>query len=438
MRAAVAVACLLCVPAAAVAQGRILIETASQPPDLYPEQAVLYVKRVDAVVGDCEEPAADAGTDSGSETETETETDAETDAGTDPDAGAGPDPDSGTGTGRDPDAGTDAGTGCTVIPGPAITMVVQPRFTTGPDGARFALLLATPAPPLYSVEPAYLFDQLADITAPRIEHVRVEVEDPAVGHRCSNATGCGAPASEPQGCGAGYSDDPYWDPPSVPDGGFGDGGVDVIPVGEYEVLRIPATDATSLAAWLDTFDYAYTTADIAAIEPYLTRGDTITAVRVAIDGPEDGALRPLALTWPGTDVHPPLTLARPPAGSFAELTVYISAEGRYQLPDARIAFAARTSASDAPFLTRNDLVIGADRTIERDPLATRITGDPELIPVTTVEDIVRIPVEVECDSDRDHGCCSDCNASGRTRIRWDAVFITLSAVFALRRRRKQR
>ena len=38
----------------------------------------------------------------------------------------------------------------------------------------------------------------------------------------------------------------------MPDAGFGDGGVDVIPVGEYEILRLAVADTAALAAWLDT------------------------------------------------------------------------------------------------------------------------------------------------------------------------------------------
>ncbi len=404
-------------PSAVLAPGRIVVEQASARPVLDADQAVLYVKRFNAMVGDC---AVDGGLvlDSGSDP----------DSGSDLDSGSAPD------SGSDPDAGPapDAGPGdCSVIRGDAVTMVVQPRFTTGANGTRFALLLATPAPPLYSVESPDIFDELDAVTAARLEHVRVEVEDPELGTACQ-PMGCAGGTGEPQGCGA-YEPAPVWTPPAPPGGNFGDGGVEVIPIGEYEIVRLYVADRAGLAAWLDNLGYAYTVEDLDAIEPYIARGDIITAVRVSVAGASDGVLRPLALTWAGAEFQVPLALVRPPPGTATAMTVYISADGRYQLPSASVPFAARTSWNEPSFLTRNDIVIAPDRTIATDPRATRILDDPEEIPVETVEDIVRVPVRVECDSEL--GCCSDCN-SGRGRVRWDAIFVAAASLLVLRRRRR--
>lgn len=315
-----------------------------------------------------------------------------------------------------------------VTAGDTITMAVQPRFTTSSPGTSFAVLLATPAPPLYATETSYLFESLAAATATRIEERLVEVEDPSLGSRCE-IYGCGGQPAD--GCGGGSQ----WITPGVPDATFGDGAVDVIPIGPYEILRLTAADTTELAAWLDQFGYVYTQADLDAVAPYLARGDTITAIRVIVEDPSTTALEVLTLTWSGSELRVPFALGRPPAGQTSRLAVYISAPGRHDLPGRTPVFAAR-GALRTDFLTRTDVVVPADATIDGDPLAVANLTEAEIIPYEIVEVVVLVPV-TECEQDRDDGS-GGCCASANRRVRWDAIFVAAAMLLSLRRRRQPR
>src|SRR3954470_16619518 len=99
----------------ALVLARVIAESGGAMPQLA-DGDVLLIKRHDVVIGDgC---TGDAGP---------------SDAGT---ADAGPD-----------DAGP-GDAGCEAIAGDAVTLMVQPRFSQLTTGARFAVLMVTPAPPI--------------------------------------------------------------------------------------------------------------------------------------------------------------------------------------------------------------------------------------------------------------------------------------------------
>src|ERR1044071_4577585 len=73
--------------------------------------------------------------------------------------------DGGVGDGGTPDAST-----CEMIPGDAVTLVVQPQVLGGFDAnmTRFAILLVTPERPIVELQ-GDVFGDLARVTAPKIE-----------------------------------------------------------------------------------------------------------------------------------------------------------------------------------------------------------------------------------------------------------------------------
>ena len=369
---------------------------------------VLLVKRQDVVIGEgCSGMDAGVG-----------------DGGVDaPDASdAGPE-DAGVDDGGVPDAGADAG--CETIPGDAVTLVVQPRFSQLTTGARFALLMVTPARPIVEIHQHGVFAELDTVTRPQVIVHETEVEDPSLGKQCGG--GCGFAAST-------YEEPPSYTPPGLGDGGLGDldGGYTVDTIGPYEVLRAQPVDTAELETWLRGLGYLTLPADVAAIAPYIERGYTVVALRVKIDGLSEGSLMPISLTWPGTELRLPVALGSPAGSGPRETTVYIAADERYELPGAAVPFAYPTSFGREGFLTKNVVVLDDDSdNPDDDPVA--IGGGPHITRETEEKYVVkRVPVR-DCG---DIGCgCGDCSASRPPPGDW-VIGAPIVAFVLMRKRRR--
>jgi MYXO-CTERM domain-containing protein len=400
--------CLAAVAPPARATNRIVAEATSTKPLPGTEESILFVRRTDVMIGEC--PPVDAAT-------------GPIDAAPAPDANPGPGPDADPGAGPDADPGPPP---CEVIPGDAVTMVVQPRFGTGAAEARFAILLVTPSDPIVEVEDPGLFAQLEDVTAPEVDVREVYVQDPALGKRCgSTSRGCGSFDSY---------DPPAWDPPPVD----GEGTPPIETVGPYEVARSRPADRAALAAWLDELGYIYAPIDVDAVAPYLALGYTVLAVRVVATAQFDGGLQPIALTWAGTELRVPLGLARRAEPASVALTVFVAAEGRYELPGAIVPFAQRTAwAGDSRFLTRNDRVVDLEAvTADADPVLDRIVGDPTYHERVEIVEEVRVPVDDCSDElDFDIGCC---RIGGGPPGAQTPLLAAVAVVLVVLRRRRRR
>ena len=383
---------------------RVLVEPGSTPPGVS-DEAVLLMKTDAANCGSA------AFTDAGVPSDALLgDAAAPSDAATLSDAGVPP----------------DAGSNCS----PTVTLVVQPRFTTGNDGSHFAILLVTPFEPTINAEREGLFDELAALTAPVIQVQTVEVEDPALGTRCSDSSPSGG------GCGGGFYSQPRadalpWQPPAINDAGPSDGPTQL--VGPYDVATARPLDAVALESWLDQLGYTYTQADIDAVTPYLTLDYSVVAVRVAIDGPLDGALVPLALTWPGSELRLPVALGERPAQE--PLTAYVVASTRYEFPSAELGFAGLTTNG---YLVRDTLTLSPSGSPDTDPVAYATSG-PDYQTVIDQTQQVRVPVTKNCGSDDEVelGCCPACQTQ-RTRVRLDWFVVVAAFAWALRARSKAR
>lgn len=391
---------------------RVIAESGTTAMPRVEDDGVLLVKRHDVFVG-CD-PGPDAGVGDGG-----------VDAPDAPDA-----PDAGpTDAGVDDGGVPDADAGCEMIPGDAVTLTVQPRFSQLTTGTRFALLMVTPARPLVQVEDSAVFRELEYATQTQVIVHETKVQDPAMGTQCGSTGGCG-PSYEPR------PESPTYNPPGLHDGGLGDtdAGYTVDVVGPYEILRAQPRDTAELESWLTGLGYLTLPADVAAIAPYITRGYTVVAIRVKVEGLTDGHLMPVSLTWPGTELKLPVALGSPAGGGPRETTVYVVADGRYELPGAAVPFAYPTGFGLQGFLTKNIVVLDDDSTNpDEDPIAA-YAGNEVLL--DTRDEYVQIKVPVnDCG---EIGCgCRDCSASRPPPGDW-LIAPPIIALVLMRKRRRSR
>jgi hypothetical protein len=399
---------------------RLIAESGTTAMPRVEDDGVLLVKRHDVVIGDGCEPGVDAGVDDGGVADAPDAPDA-------PDAGPN---DAGVGDGGMPDADADVDAGCEVIPGDAVTLTVQPRFSELTSGARFALLMVTPARPIVQVEDRYVFEDLAAVTATKVVVHETEIEDPTMGKQCSG--GCG-PAYAP------VDDPPSYTPPGLRDAGLGDtdGGYTVDVVGPYEILRAQPSDTAELESWLANLGYMTLPADVAAVAPYIARGYTVVAIRVKVEGLSDGHLMPVSLTWPGTELRLPVALGSPAGGPSRETTVYVVADGRYELPGAAVPFAYPTSFGLEGFLTKNVVVLDGDSADPDDDPVAAYAGDGIIL--DTRDEYVEKHVPVRDCGDMGIGCgCRDCSASRPVPGDWLIGAPAIAFVLMRKRRRRVR
>ena len=384
---------------------RVIAEAGSPAPNL-DDGDVLVIKRQHVQIGPGCPTSGDAGVDAGD--------DGGVDAGP-ADAGVG---DAGVDDGGMPDAG------CETIDGDAVTLMVQPRFSQVITGARFAVLMVTPSRPILEASSAYVFDELATVTAPQVvEHV-TEIQDKTMGSRCDTGGCSQAPPDN----------DPSWTPPTLGDGGVGDsdGGYTVDTVGPYQILRAQPTTTAELETWLSDLHYLTLPADIAAVAPYIERGYTVVAVRVPLVTTTEHDLTPIALTWAGNELRLPVALGTPAGGTPHETTVYIAGPGRYELPGAAVTFAYRTNYGPEGFLTKNVVVLDSNGDPDTDPVAVPV---PDTL-VRETDDVYttrHVPVS---DCGLDFGCgCGECNAQRPVRGDW---MLVMGVVFLTMRRKRRR
>ena len=419
----------------ALVLARVLAD-ASQPAPTLTDETILVMKRTDLRVGNgCMAPpdagASDAGPSDAGASDAGPSDAGPSDAGPS-DAGpsdAGP---------SDAGPGDAAGNPCMYIPGNAVTVVMQPHFSQLATGARFAILMVTPAPPIVEVTAGSVFSSLDAASAPVIQEVTKEIEDPAYGRVCG-------PEPVDAGCGGGpvLPDDPYWEPPMLGDAGpLPDGDYSIDRIGAYEVVRATPATASELATWLTDLGYLVMPDDIAAIAPYIAKHYTVVAVRVALDDTPDGLLAPIALTWAGDELRLPAALGSTTAGF--PTTVYIAADRRYDFAGATVPFAMRVNYDETRFLTKN-LVAFAPGQLAEDPVAIPSPGSPEKREIVEHVTEVHVPVRDEdcgcggthSERERDGIGCG-CQSQRGPRADWLVMLGAIVLVLVPRRRRRSR
>lgn len=137
------------------------------------------------------------------------------------------------------------------------------------------------------------------------------------------------------------------------------------------------------------FNYQYSEDDLLAIDPYIQLGWTVVAVRVRHDFGLLGGLTPLAFSWAGSELRLPMGISSAPAPAESNVTVYVSAEDRYDFPGGYVSYAKPSSMSGNTFLTRSNLWVDLSLGAESDPIAFEASG--EVQDSVEVERITRIP-----------------------------------------------
>ncbi len=323
---------------------------------------------------------------------------------------------------------------CTPRIGNAVTMVVQPTFATGAGGGNFAVLLVTPSVPTASLAPDTLFSDLAAASAPLTTHVSKDVEDPALGTQCP---GLGQAISI--GCSGGYS--PTYAPPAGPDytppspAPSADAGLpdDVTTLGPYDLAVLAGADLLTVEAWLDAHGYAFDDLDASALDPYVSHGWTVTAVRLHATQAST-TLTPIAVTFEGDEARLPAAIARAPGGGTVPLTAYVAGADSYQFPDGVLRFSGSSSIPNTRFLTRTDLTVDLAATAEFDPTAVDF-GHQYFQEQITVTDEHHVPVTDCSDEQRQSGCACACNVAGQRHVPLPLIAIALVLFLGLQRRR---
>ncbi len=194
--------------------------------------------------------------------------------------------------------------------GTRTVMSVRNRYR-GP-AEEFALLVPVPVvlqPGDVVTLSATVFDQLSDLTAPQLYHLRED--DPC------------RPPSKGEGAGA-------------PPGGTRDLGVQVesaFQVGEYDVVTLSATDATGLETWLRDHQYAIPDAMAPLLRPYVDGGSKffvakVDPARVTFDASGMATLSPLRFSYESDEVSIPLRLSTANSPGVQDVLIHAIARKR--------------------------------------------------------------------------------------------------------------
>ena len=182
-------------------------------------------------------------------------------------------------------------------------------------------------------------------------------------------------------------------------GGRPTGGVSLLGrelLGGYDVARLAANDPGELLQWLQQNGYSVPAAMQPALDAYVAEGWKFVAVRLADDAPASGALAPLGISFPATQIVYPLRFAAL-ADRPLDLQLYVLSDHRVEIDGMQTLFAGPAAQlspppvaelaqlmATAPFLTklRNPAVDPA--TVKGDLMPRRAANDELYREVVTV------------------------------------------------------
>ena len=193
---------------------------------------------------------------------------------------------------------------------------VQVQITYEGDAEDFAWVLPVPAQPELRITVDDVFNTLRTATRPAWNLAQETEGSCREGGR--NATGGVALDAE-------ESDDGGFSPPQDP--GNGVTVVDEGPIGPYETKTLLADDAEALLTYLQDNGYQLPDDLSKNLDPYVADGSYFVALRLQKDK-SAGDLRPLALTYAGTEAQIPLQLTAIAATPDMRLQPYVLGSAR--------------------------------------------------------------------------------------------------------------
>lgn len=238
--------------------------------------------------------------------------------------------------------------GLVTFDGDVETIVMRLDVDSVADNA--ALVVPTPTPATATQADPAIFTELERLTAPRIEHHSGE-----------------RPDLDEAGAAAGSA-------PTV---------VAQVQLGPLEATTLTGGDLTGVREWLDGNGYAMRPEVSAQLQPYLSQGWSLVAMRLMGDKPLDGQLDPIRLDFAAEEMVYPMRMSAA-AKATQRVVIYTLAQHRMQRTDADAAhqnvtvdyagtIAGRTSdttltelAAKNPYLTRISTTIAAPASITSD------------------------------------------------------------------------
>jgi hypothetical protein len=195
--------------------------------------------------------------------------------------------------------------------GSSETVVMRLNLSTTADNA--ALVVATPAPATVTAASPDLFDDLAELSAPRVETVR----------RWTIGWGDAA-ASEGAMAGA-------------PGGAAGDPTVlRQVQLGPLEATTLSGGDLAGVQKWLQDNGYQLRPEISAGLEPYLREGWSVVAMRLTSSEPLNGPLAPVTLKFASDELIYPMRMSAQ-AKSPQTVVIYTLGAHRMQRVDPDLA-----------------------------------------------------------------------------------------------------
>ncbi|MGE0782154.1 DUF2330 domain-containing protein [Mycolicibacterium sp.] len=259
------------------------------------------------------------------------------------------------------------------------TVVMRLNLSSTADNA--ALVIPTPAPATVDAAPAEVFDELAELSAPRVEPVRKWV------------IGWGG-AAAPEGSAGAAAGAPGAAGPTV---------LSQVRLGPLEATTLSGGDLDGLRKWLADNGYQLRPEISAGLQPYLREGWSVVAMRLTSQQPLAGPLAPVTLTFASDELVYPMRMSAQ-AQRPQTVVIYTLGEHRMQRadPDALSQYVDVDYAGDIAGRTDDPMLTelagrGAflTRTTTSIVEPAAITSDFRFAPAATDEPFQRVVYDYE-------------------------------------------
>lgn len=242
-----------------------------------------------------------------------------------------------------------------------VTETVVMRLNLSTSAGDAALVIPTPAPATVADAPADLFEELADLSAPRIETVRRWTVGWGAAMASEGAT-AGVPGSGPGG-------------PTV---------LAQVQLGPLEATTLSGGDLSGVRNWLSDNGYELRPEISAGLAPYLSKGWSVVAMRLTTDDASlAGPLAPVTLRFASDELIYPMRMSAQ-ATTPQTVTIYTLGEHRMVRTD-----------DDASIQYVRDDYAGSIAGRTDNPTLEQLSGPGAFLTKTTT--MITDPIEITSD-----------------------------------------